>query len=128
VLVPAAVQGVINGDNAARIRPRMLVEGGNATTTLEADEILAGNGVIIVPDVLANAGSVHLCQMERTQGLYDNYWDLQTVDRERQQRLVDAYRAALNAAAKYGVESARLGAWINATKRIEEAIITRGWI
>jgi glutamate dehydrogenase/leucine dehydrogenase len=80
-----------------------------------------------VPDVLANAGSVHLCQMERTQGLSDDYWDMDTIERLRRERLVAGYRAALNTAARHNLKSARLGAWINALKRIEEAMKTRGW-
>ncbi|HKK16324.1 MAG TPA: Glu/Leu/Phe/Val dehydrogenase [Gammaproteobacteria bacterium] len=127
VLVPAALQGVITEDNAARIRPRLLLEAANAPTTLEADAILLKNAVTVVPDVLANAGSVHLCQMERTQGLSDDYWDLDKINHLRNKRLVAAYRAALNTAAKFNVKSARLGAWINALKHIEEAVKTRGW-
>jgi len=127
VLVPAALQGVITEENAPRIRPRMLVEAANGPTTVEADKLLMENGVTVVPDVLANAGSVHLCQMERTQGLCDDYWDLEKVERLRRKRLVGGYRAALNTAARYGVASARLGAWINALRRIEEAVKTRGW-
>ncbi|MGD8742502.1 MAG: Glu/Leu/Phe/Val dehydrogenase [Granulosicoccaceae bacterium] len=127
VLVPAAVQGVVTADNARRIRARMLVEAANAPTTVEADAILTENGITIVPDVLANAGSVHLCQMERSQGLYDNYWDIETINHLRRKRLVGGFRAAMNTAAKYNIQSARLGAWINALKRIEEAMKMRGW-
>jgi glutamate dehydrogenase len=127
VLVPAAVQGVITADNARRIRARLLVEAANAPTTMEADAILAENGVTVVPDVLANAGSVHLCQMERSQGLYDNYWDLETINRLRRERLTGGFRAALNTAARHQAGTARVGAWINALKRIEEAVKMRGW-
>lgn len=127
VLVPAAVQGVITADNAGRIRARLLVEAANAPTTLEADAVLAEKGITVVPDVLANAGSVHLCQMERSQGLYDNYWDLETINRLRRERLSGGFRTALNTAARYQVKSARLGAWIFALKRIEEAVKMRGW-
>jgi glutamate dehydrogenase len=94
---------------------------------VEADAILTENGITIVPDVLANAGSVHLCQMERSQGLYDNYWDIETINHLRRKRLVGGFRAAMNTAAKYNIQSARLGAWINALKRIEEAMKMRGW-
>ncbi|MEX2524501.1 MAG: Glu/Leu/Phe/Val dehydrogenase [Gammaproteobacteria bacterium] len=127
VLVPAALQGVITSDNAPRIKARMLVEAANAPTTLEADAILLDNGVTVVPDVLANAGSVHLCQMERTQGLTDDYWDLDTINRLRRERLIAGYHAAVNTAARFQIESVRLGAWINALKRVEEAMNTRGW-
>jgi glutamate dehydrogenase len=127
VLVPAAVQGVITADNAGRIRASMLVEAANAPTTIEADHILTEKGVFIVPDVLANAGSVHLCQMERSQGLSDDYWDIETINHLRRKRLVGGYRAAVNTAAKYHINSARIGAWINAIKRVEEAMKMRGW-
>jgi glutamate dehydrogenase len=127
VLVPAAVQGVITTDTADRIKAQMMVEAANAPTTMEAEAILLEKGITIVPDVLANAGSVHLCQMERSQGLSDNYWDIETINRLRHKRLVAGYRAAMNAAAKYHLKSARLGAWINALKRIEEAMHMRGW-
>ncbi|MGD2132293.1 MAG: Glu/Leu/Phe/Val dehydrogenase [Maricaulaceae bacterium] len=126
VLIPAAVQGVITTENAGEIRARMVVEGANAPTTPAAEAVLLENGITVVPDVLANAGSVHLCQMERTQGLYDNYWDIETINRLRRERLVAGIRAALNTAAKHKV-TVRLGAWINALKRIEEAVKMRGW-
>jgi len=127
VLVPAAIQGVIHAENAGRIQARLLVEAANAPVTVEADAILVQKGVTVVPDVLANAGSVHLCQMERTQGLSDNYWDIETIDRLRHERLIAGYRAALNTAAKHQIPSLRLGAWINALRRIQEAIRMRGW-
>lgn len=128
VLVPAAVQGVITEANAGAVRARLLVEGANGPTTLEADALLAEKGVAVVPDVLANAGSVQVCQMERSQGLYDDYWDWGTVDRLRRDRLLRAYREALRTAEHHGLASARLGAWINALERIQEAVKRRGWV
>ncbi len=127
VLVPAAVQGVITEENAGRLRTRLLVEAANAPTTVEADKILVEKGIAVVPDVLANAGSVHLCQMERSQGLYDNYWEIDVINRLRWERLIGGVREARTTASRYGVASTRLGAWINALKRIEEAVKTRGW-
>jgi glutamate dehydrogenase len=127
VLVPAAVQGVITEKNAAQLRCRVLVEAANAPTTLEASEILVNKGITVVPDVLANAGSVHLCQMERSQGLYDNYWDIEFINRLRRERLINGFRTAMNTAARYQVKSVRMGAWINALKLIEEAVKARGW-
>ncbi|GHD47400.1 glutamate dehydrogenase (NAD) [Marinobacter persicus] len=127
VLVPAAVQGVITREVAETIKARILVEAANAPTTLEADEYLLNHGVTIVPDVLANAGSVHLCQMERTQGFSDEYWSSDTIEAERRKRLVRSYHEAVQCADHYGLKSVRLGAWINALKRLEEAIVMRGW-
>ncbi|MBA1147922.1 Glu/Leu/Phe/Val dehydrogenase [Ectothiorhodospiraceae bacterium WFHF3C12] len=127
ILIPAAVQGVITRHNAPRIQARLVVEAANGPTTLEADEILLERGVQMVPDVIANSGSVQVCQMERSQGLYDNYWDAETIDGLRRERLLGAYREALNTAAELDLRSARLGAWINALRRVEEAAHMRGW-
>ncbi len=127
VLVPAALQGVITKEIAEKVKARILVEAANAPTTLEADELLLDRGVTIVPDVLANAGSVHLCQMERTQGLADDYWGAETISEQRRQRLVYSYQQATECAERHQLKSIRLGAWINALKRIEEAVIARGW-
>lgn len=127
VLVPAAVQGVITKEVAEKIQARILVEAANSPTTLEADELLLERGVTIVPDVLANAGSVHLCQMERTQGFSDEYWHADTIADERRKRLVRSYQEAAECAKRYKLKSVRLGAWINALKRLEDAIMTRGW-
>ncbi|MGD8417402.1 MAG: Glu/Leu/Phe/Val dehydrogenase [Pseudomonadales bacterium] len=126
-LIPAAVQGVITDENADRIKARLLIEAANGPTTLEADSILMEKGVTIIPDILANAGSVHVCQMERSQGLYDNYWDAETIDSLRRQRLIASLHEARSTAVRYKVESMRLGAWINALKRIENAAKMRGW-
>lgn len=127
ILVPAAVQGVITSENAGRIQARLLVEAANGPTTVDAEDILLERGVRIVPDVIANSGSVHVCQMERSQGLYDNYWDAETIDTLRRDRLLGAYREALNTVAELKLASPRLGAWINALRRIEEAVHVRGW-
>ncbi|WP_440996361.1 Glu/Leu/Phe/Val family dehydrogenase [Arhodomonas sp. SL1] len=127
ILIPAAVQGVITADNAAAIQAGLLVEAANGPTTLEGEEILLERGVRIVPDIIANSGSVHVCQMERTQGLYDDYWDADTINGLRRKRLLDAYQAALHTAHGHDLRSVRLGAWINALKRVEEAIHLRGW-
>lgn len=127
ILIPAAVQGVITGQNAGEIRARLLVEAANGPTTVAAEDILLANGVRIVPDVIANSGSVHVCQMERSQGLYDNYWDADTIEGLRRERLLGAYTEALDTAAELGLASARLGAWINALRRIESAVEYRGW-
>lgn len=128
VLVPAALQGVITEQNAPSIQARMVVEAANAPTTLEADRILRDRSITVVPDVLANAGSVHLCQMERSQGISDDYWRLNTINRERRRRLVNGYQAATEMAAQHDTVSVRLGAWIHALKRIEEAVLMRGWV
>jgi glutamate dehydrogenase len=128
VLVPAAVQGVITSDNASNVRARLVVEGANAPTSFAADDILIDRGVAIVPDILANSGSVHVCQMERSQGLSDNRWPLEEIEKLRRERQLRAYRQATRAASSHDTRSLRLGAWINAVERLQSAIKMRGWL
>src|SRR5690606_24200874 len=74
VLIPAAIQNQITGANAARLRCRLVVEGANGPTNLEADEILNGRGIFVVPDILANAGGVTVSYFEWVQGLQHFFW------------------------------------------------------
>jgi glutamate dehydrogenase/leucine dehydrogenase len=74
ILIPAALANQINKDNAPQIKARLIVEGANGPTTVEADEILNKKGVIIVPDILANAGGVTVSYFEWVQNLQNFYW------------------------------------------------------
>ncbi len=128
ILIPAAVQGVINEDNVDRIQASLIVEGANAPVTHRADERLRERDIALVPDVIANSGSVHVCQMERSQGLYDNYWDAETVDKRRRERVLDSYERARRTTRDLKLASHRHGAWVNALRQIAEAVHTRGWL
>ena len=79
-----------------------------------------------MPDVLTNCGSAIVCSFERTQGLTDQYWDKDTVRNKLEERIVKAYRET-TAVAKELEISYRDAAWINALRKIEKAMITRGW-
>src|SRR5207248_1189506 len=74
VLVPAALEGVIHEGNADAVRARFVIEGANGPTTPDADEILAANGTIVVPDVLANSGGVAVSYFEWVQDLQAYWW------------------------------------------------------
>src|SRR5205823_7227389 len=74
LLAPCALEQVITSENADRVRARIVVEGANGPTTPAADEILEGNGVLVVPDVLANAGGVVVSYFEWVQGLQEYFW------------------------------------------------------
>ncbi|MGB5984591.1 MAG: Glu/Leu/Phe/Val dehydrogenase [Desulfobacterales bacterium] len=128
IIVPAAVQSVIHKDNVAEVKARLIVEGANGPVTTEADEILAEKGVTIVPDVVANSGGATVCHFERTQGLYDQYWDLETVYAMLEKRILAAYRDASDTARAHGGVTLRLGSWISALKKIENAMQLRGWV
>ena len=82
VLIPAAMEDQITGANVGRIRARAIVEGANGPTTPEADRVLTDSGVLVVPDILANAGGVVVSYFEWLQNEQNCYWDLDTV-RER---------------------------------------------
>jgi glutamate dehydrogenase/leucine dehydrogenase len=96
--------------------------------TTEADKVLADKGVTVVPDVVANSGGATVCHFERTQGLSDQYWDLETVNRNLEKRILKAYRDAADTARDAGDVTLRLGAWIHALKKIEKAMKLRGWV
>lgn len=128
ILVPAAVQSVIHKGNAKDVKAKLIVEGANGPVTTEADDELTGKGVTIVPDVVANSGGATVCHFERTQGLSDQYWDLETVNKRLEQRILKAYNDAVNTAQEFKTPSLRVGAWIYALKKIEKAMRFRGWV
>jgi glutamate dehydrogenase/leucine dehydrogenase len=128
IIVPAAVQSVIHKGNAGAVKARLIVEGANGPVTTEADQILADKNVTVVPDVVANSGGATVCHFERTQGLSDQYWDLDTVNRHLEARILKAYRDAADTARDAGNVALRLGAWIHALKKLEKAIQLRGWV
>ncbi|MEN8191081.1 MAG: Glu/Leu/Phe/Val dehydrogenase, partial [Thermodesulfobacteriota bacterium] len=104
------------------------VEGANGPVTREADTILIQKGVTIVPDVVANSGGATVCHFERTQGLSDQYWDLDTVNKNLERRILQAYRDAADMSKELGGTSLRVGAWAFALKKIEKAMKLRGWV
>lgn len=127
ILIPAAVQSVITDKNADKVKAKLIIEGANGPTTLGAEKILEGKGVTIMPDVLANCGGAIVCSFERTQGLTDTYWDLETVNKKLKERILKAYKETV-ATAREKNTSFRNAAWVNALIRISKAMKARGWI
>jgi glutamate dehydrogenase (NAD(P)+) len=104
VLIPAAVGGVINETNADRIHARIVVEGANGPTTVEADRRLVERGVTVVPDILANAGGVIASHLESIQGVQGLPWTPNETYAGVQQRLQGAFEAACDIADQQGVQ------------------------
>jgi len=127
ILIPAAVQSVISDENADKLKTKLIIEGANGPTTTEAEKILENRGVTIIPDVLANCGSALVCSFERTQGLTDTYWDLETVNKKLKERILKAYKETI-ATAREKNTSFRNAAWANALIKISKAMKARGWI
>jgi len=126
ILIPAAVQDVITGENAPRIKAKLIVEAANAPTTPEADTILENRGITVIPDVLANAGGCIVCDFERIQGLSGDYWDEEEVHRRLNKRMMTAYQEAKSVMEEKGI-SMRRAVWVNALAKIVEAMEIRGW-
>lgn len=126
ILIPAAVQDVLTEENAGRVKAKLIVEGANAPTSPEADNILLGQGKFIVPDVVANCGGAVVCDFERTQGLSNDYWPIEKVREKLMERITTAFDEALAKAEECHVPM-RQGAWINALSKIAAAIRWRGW-
>ncbi|MDR5683197.1 MAG: Glu/Leu/Phe/Val dehydrogenase [Armatimonadota bacterium] len=124
-LVPAAVEGQITAANAARIRARVIVEGANGPTTPEADDILEERGVLVVPDILANAGGVVVSYFEWVQGLQPLFWTEQDVVERLEQTMVAAFGRVLRTAQEQG-SSLRSAAMVLAVQRVADALMTRG--
>jgi len=126
VLIPAALEGQLTGENAARIRAKLIVEGANGPTLPEADEIFRERGVTVVPDILANAGGVTVSYFEWVQGLQEFFWDEDEVYRRLERILVRAFDDVVHTMETYHVDM-RTAAQITAINRVAQATLTRGF-
>lgn len=125
VLLPAALGRVLTRENAPEVRARIVLEGANGPTTPEADEILEKRGVLVVPDILANAGGVTVSYFEWVQNLQRYEWDLDRVNGELRRVLQRAYARIRKESANRGV-SLRTAAFIVAIGRVGMATVLRG--
>mgnify|MGYP003875363035 CR=1 FL=1 len=125
VLIPAAIEGVINEENADRINAKVIVEGANGPTTPEADKVLIEKGVLIVPDIIANAGGVIVSYFEWIQSLSRERWSLEQVYEKLKQRLLTTFNEVYNLSTGKEV-SMRDAAYMIAVSRVVKAIRLRG--
>jgi glutamate dehydrogenase (NAD(P)+) len=125
VLIPAALENQITGANAERIRARLIVEGANGPTTPEADAILGERGIIVVPDILANAGGVIVSYFEWVQGLQEFFWDEQDINEKLERIIVGAFQQVYAMAGQRQIPL-RLAAYLLAVQRVADANLTRG--
>jgi len=125
VLLPAALEGQITGDNAHRISSDFVLEGANGPTTPEADVILANRGIKLVPDILANAGGVVVSYFEWVQDRYGYFWREKAVRDRLDEMMVTAFGAVAETAETHQVDL-RMGAYILAVGRVAEAKRLRG--
>ncbi len=125
LLAPCALEQVITPDNADKIKAKMIVEGANGPTTPAADEILEDRGVLVLPDVLANAGGVVVSYFEWVQGLQEYFWKEDEVNEKLHDITRKAFDATWNVYETRGT-SMRMAAYGLAVQRVAEATTTRG--
>ena len=125
VLIPAALEHQITGENADRINAKLIVEGADGPTTPEADEILFKKGVLVVPDILANAGGVTVSYFEWVQDLQAHFWSEHEVRVKLRDVMVAAFENVLELSKKHNVDM-RTAASCIALKRVSDALTMRG--
>jgi len=125
ILVPAAMENQLVKANAASVKAKIIIEGANAPTTPEADEILCENEILVVPDILANAGGVVVSYLEWVQGLQSFFWDEEEVNKYLQKIMIKAFNEVLEISQREKVDM-RMAAYMLALSRLSVAITTRG--
>jgi len=125
VLIPAAKEEQITSSNAGRIKAKIITEGANGPTTAKADPILDEKGILVIPDILANAGGVTVSYFEWVQNRMGYYWSLEDVNSRLERVMNESFDVVFDLAQDYKV-SLRIGSYILAVKRVSDALKIRG--
>jgi glutamate dehydrogenase (NAD(P)+) len=125
VLAPCALEQVLTADNAGGVRAKIVAEGANGPTTPEADAILDRNGVLVIPDILANAGGVVVSYFEWVQGLQELFWKEEEVNRRLNEIMSRAFAETWSLHESRGVPM-RIAAYGLGVQRVAEATVIRG--
>lgn len=125
VLAPCALDCVIHEGNAKNVKAKVIVEGANGPTTAEADKILEGKGVEVVPDILANGGGVIVSYFEWVQDVQNYFWDIEQVEANMKKTIIKAYEKVhkFGQEEKVPTRSAAMGVSV---KHLEKAMLLRG--
>jgi glutamate dehydrogenase (NAD(P)+) len=125
VMIPAALEGQITADRAQRLQARLVLEGANGPTVPAADDILAGRGVMVVPDVICNAGGVTVSYFEWVQDFSSFFWTEDEINQRLEKIVVDAFRQIWQTAEQHQIPL-RTAAFLVACRRILAAREERG--
>jgi glutamate dehydrogenase/leucine dehydrogenase len=126
-LVPAALGEVVTAENADAVKARVVVEAANHPVTPRADAMLAARGVVVLPDVLVNAGGVTVSYFEWTQNIQQFRWPLERVNEELERRMVAAFKELMERARRDGIRL-REAAFDIGVQRVADAIRLRGFV
>jgi glutamate dehydrogenase/leucine dehydrogenase len=125
VLVPAAKEDVINNENAQYIQAKMIVEGANGPTSASADDVINDKGILVVPDILANAGGVTVSYFEWVQNRMGYKWNLDRINRRSDRIMQDAFNKVFLTSQQYKVPM-RIAAYMVAIKKVADTYKFRG--
>jgi glutamate dehydrogenase (NAD(P)+) len=125
ILIPAALENQLTEKNAAQVKARLIIEAANGPTTPEADRILNDRGIVVVPDILANAGGVTVSYFEWVQDLQRFFWAENEINNRLESIMTRAYRAVHNKAVEQET-NLRMGAYLLAVATVAEATEIRG--
>ena len=125
ILLPSALENTITLANVGRVRTKIIAELANGPVTPGADRVLAGQGVLLVPDILANAGGVTVSYYEWVQDLYSYFWSESEINQRLEQTMRTAFREVYETGERYKTEM-RTAAYILAIERVAEATSVRG--
>jgi len=129
ILLPAALEHQITAENVRRISPRvrLVAEGANGPTTVEADEVLAERRIFVIPDFLANAGGVTCSYFEQVQSNMNYFWERDEVLARLDTKMTAAFHAVLDESKRKRVRM-RDAAYLIAVSRVARACRDRGWV
>ncbi|CAN6486811.1 unnamed protein product [Victoria cruziana] len=126
VLIPCALGGVVNRENAADVKAKFVIEAANHPTDPEADEILSKKGVIVLPDIYANAGGVVVSYFEWVQNIQGFMWDEDKVNQELRKYMIKGFNNIKEMCRTYNC-NLRMGAFTLGVNRVARATVLRGW-
>lgn len=127
VLIPAALENAITEDNVNEVKADIIVEGANGPTTPEAHEVLVKRGVLVVPDILANAGGVTVSYFEWAQNIQQFRWKKERINEELTYKMREAYAAVRDVAEKENIDM-RIAAFVLGIKRVGKAATSRAYV